>query len=169
MGARTWAQAPAHRRRHRRRQRRVIGQRAHSVISERKREEGDGFTRAPRTQGDAIYSDEDDMGLPVRRRGLQTTWTLTALRTRIGNEAHRNPQTPLGAGQEVGRSCILLRFKGRTIMVRAARRARGAGTGAHWPSVGVCVCVCVGVPRECGLAGLRNAPGIQRHPGPAVL
>ena len=49
--------------------------------------------------------------------------------------------TPLGAGQEVGRSCLYLTFKGKTIMVRLGPlppapprpcSAPSPGTGTLW-------------------------------------
>lgn len=33
--------------------------------------------------------------------------------------------TPLGAGHEVGRSCIIVKYKGKTVMVRPRPRPRG--------------------------------------------
>ena len=41
--------------------------------------------------------------------------------------------TPLGAGQEVGRSCIIVRYGGKTVMlVGAARLARWRCTLSGW-------------------------------------
>lgn len=56
---------------------------------------------------------------------------------------------PLGAGAEVGRSCIIVKFKGKTIMVYHA--------------------VCFDPDPYIALVGLWCAPCVQWDWGPALL
>lgn len=42
---------------------------------------------------------------------------------------HTLKLTPLGAGQEVGRSCILLEFKEKRVLVSGWRDVKGDGEG----------------------------------------
>lgn len=49
---------------------------------------------------------------------------------------------PIGGGQEVGRSCVLLKFKGKQIMVGQAVASCAARCGPPKLSARVCVCVC---------------------------
>jgi hypothetical protein len=81
---------------------------------------------------------------------------------------------PLGAGQEVGRSCVLLKFKGKQIMVGFDTSVTLVVSAWAWARTriphrvthryDVC-CVCVLDPSD----GLRYTSGVERHDGLAIL
>jgi hypothetical protein len=83
-----------------------------------------------------------------------------------GREGDQMVITPLGAGSEVGRSCVHLTFKGRTVLVSTPFPLPLANpTCFRFPLL-----LLIGtIVLRWRLVRLRHPPGLLRHGGAALL